>query len=77
MNGRTKSYHDISLNLTYVTSLFDRDCIIHLNITNLLGFENIYGYRFASTPGESGTYPSQAVVPTTGTQAILMFMLSL
>ncbi len=77
MNGRTKSYHDISLNLTYVTSLFDRDCIIHLNITNLLGFENIYGYRFASTPDESGAYPSQAVVPTTGTQVILMFMLSL
>jgi CarboxypepD_reg-like domain len=77
MSGRTKAYHDISLNLTYVTSLFDRDCIIHLNITNALGFKNIYGYRFASSPDESGTYPSQAVVPTTGTQAILMFMLSL
>lgn len=77
MDGRTKPYHDISLNLTYVTSLFSRDCIIHLNITNLLGFDNVFGYRYAGIPDESGEYPSQAIIPTTGTQALLMFMLSL
>jgi hypothetical protein len=77
MDGRTKPYNDISLNLTYVTTLFSRDCIIHLNITNLLGFDNVYGYQYARTPDESGVYPSQAIVPTVGTQAILMFMLSL
>ncbi|MCD4710270.1 MAG: TonB-dependent receptor, partial [Bacteroidales bacterium] len=77
MDGRTKSYHDISLNLTYLTSLFSRDCIIHLNITNLLGFDNVFGYRYAGIADESGEYPSQAIMPTTGTQAVLMFMLSL
>ncbi|MCK4880097.1 MAG: TonB-dependent receptor [Bacteroidales bacterium] len=77
MDGRTKPYHDISLNLTYVTTLFNRDFIIHLNITNLLGFNNVYGYQYAAVPDERGRYPSQAIVPTTGTQAILMFMLSL
>jgi hypothetical protein len=77
MDGRTKPYHNISLNLTYLTTLFNKDCLIHLNITNLLGFKNIYGYHYAGTPDESGVYPSQAVVPTTGTMAILMFMISL
>ncbi|MFO7669323.1 MAG: TonB-dependent receptor, partial [Bacteroidales bacterium] len=77
MDGRTKPYNDISLNLTYVTGLFGKDCIIHLNITNLFGFDNVFGYRYAATPNENGEFPSQAIVPTTGTQAILMFMLSL
>lgn len=77
MDGRTRPYHDISLNLTYLTTLFNRDCILHLNVTNLLGFNNIYGYRYAATPDENGIYPSQAVVPTTGTMAIFLIILSL
>ena len=77
MNGRTRAYNDISLNLTYLTTLFSKDCIIHLNITNLLGFDNVFGYSYTGTPDESGTYQSQAIVPTTGTMAVLMFMISL
>ncbi len=77
MDGRTRTYNDISLNLTYLTTLFRKDCIIHLNITNLLGFDNVFGYSYAGTPDESGTYASQAIVPTTGTMAVLMFMISL
>lgn len=77
MAARTKAYNDISLNLTYLSSLFKRDFLIHLNITNLLGFDNVFGYRFAMSPDENGLYPSRAIVPTSGTQAILMFMLSL
>jgi outer membrane cobalamin receptor len=77
MDGRTRAYNDISLNLTYLTALFRRDFIIHLNITNLLGFDHVFGYSYAGTPDESGTYPSQAIVPATGTMAVFMFMLSL
>ncbi len=77
MDGRTRAYNDISMNLTYLTTLFRKDCIIHLNITNLLGFDNVFGYSYAGTPDESGTYASQAIVPTTGTMAVLMFMISL
>ena len=77
MNGRTKAYNDISLNITYLSSMFKRDFIIHMNITNLLGFDNVFGYQYASVPDETGSYPSQAIVPTCVTQVILMFMLSL
>ena len=77
MDGRTKAYNDISMNLTYLGKVGRRDYILHLNITNLLGFDNVFGYRYALAPDENGVYPSQAIVPTTGTQAVLMFMLSL
>jgi vitamin B12 transporter len=77
MSGRTRPYNDISLSLTYVTRLFRKDCIIHMNITNLFGFKNVYGYRFSANPGEDGRYASQAIIPTVGTQAVLLFMISL
>ena len=77
MEGRTRSYHDISMNLTYVTSLFNKDFIIHLNITNLLGFKNVFGYTYSQSPGEDGIYESRAIVPNVGRQAVLVFLLSL
>jgi hypothetical protein len=77
MTGRTIPYHDVSLNLTYLTRIFQRDCIIHMNITNLLGFEHVFGYLYSESPGEDGNYASKAIVPTTGRQAILVFILML
>lgn len=77
MDGRTKAYNDVSLNLTYLTSLFGSECIIHLTINNLLGTENIFGYDFSSTPGEDGLYASRAIVPTSKRMAVLLFMISL
>jgi hypothetical protein len=43
----------------------------------VLGFDNVFGYNYAGVPNENGMYASQAIVPTTGTMAVLMFMLSL
>jgi len=77
MDGRTRSYNDLSMNITYLTRLFKNDCIIHMSINNLLGTKNVFGYTYAATPGEDGHYASQAIVPTAGTQAVLLIMLSL
>ncbi len=77
MTGRTPSYHDMSMNLTYVTTLFRKQFIIHMNITNLLGFNNVFGYTYSNAPGEDGTYASKAIVPTVGRQAVLVFLISL
>ena len=76
MDGRTTPYNDIAMNITYVTSLFNNTFIIHMNITNLFGFKNVYGYTYSNTPGENGLYASQPVLPTVGRQAVLVFMLS-
>lgn len=77
MDGRTKAYNDISLSLTYICKLLKKECLIHLSISNLMGFDNVFGYRYAATPDETGNFPSQAIVPTSGTQAMLLFMISL
>ncbi|MGW8317392.1 MAG: hypothetical protein ACWGNV_17480, partial [Bacteroidales bacterium] len=77
MSGRTPAYHDISLNVTYLTRILQKECIVHLNITNLLGTEHVFGYLYSGSPGEDGRYASQAVVPTTGRQAILVFIMML
>ena len=77
MGGRTPAYHDISLNITYLTRIFRKECIVHLNITNLLNAEHVFGYLYSGTRREDGLYDSKAVVPTTGRQAILVFMMML
>jgi len=73
----SRPYHDISLNITYLARLFSKECIIHMNITNLFGFRNVFGYRYSGIPGKDGHYISRAVVPATGRQAILLMMISL
>lgn len=77
MDGLTRAYHDISLSLTRIMSLFNKDFIIHMNITNLLGFDKVFGYQYSAIPDENGSYPSRAIVPGAGTQVILMLMISL
>jgi vitamin B12 transporter len=77
MSGRTRPYNDISLSLTYVTRIFKKECIIHMNITNLFAFKNVFGYRYTANPGEDDRFASQAIVPNVGRQAVLLFMVSL
>ncbi len=77
MTGRTKPYNDISMNLSYITRLFQKDAVLHMSITNVLGFKNVYGYRFSNSIGEDGRYASRAVLPTAGRQAILVLLISL
>jgi outer membrane receptor for ferrienterochelin and colicin len=77
MSGLTRSYNDLSLNLTYLTRIFGKESVIHMNITNLLGFKNVFGYLYSETPGEDGQYASRAVVPTYGRQAILVLLIML
>jgi hypothetical protein len=57
--------------------LFGNECIIHLTINNLFGFENVFGYNYSATPGEDGRYASQPILPPSKRQAVLLIMLSL
>ncbi|MDX2445077.1 MAG: TonB-dependent receptor [Bacteroidales bacterium] len=72
MTGKTKTYNDISLNATYLTRVFNKEAIIHLNFTNVLGFENVYGYRFRNIPDDAGMYEMQAVIPPSKRMAVLL-----
>lgn len=47
MDGRTKPYYDLSLNLSKVFYLGNQYSVLYCSVTNVLGSENIVGYRAA------------------------------
>ena len=54
----TPYYQDVSANVSYLPRNW---LIIYASCTNLLGRNNIFGYDFASTPGDNGVYAGRAV----------------
>lgn len=61
--GRTPSYNDLSLNASYLTSLFGNFTVVHCSVSNILGFENTFGYRYSQTPDETGQFINIAIQP--------------
>ena len=61
LTDRTKTYHDLSLNASYLTEIFKKFTIVHLSVSNVLGFNNVFGYHYQTTPNPDGSYPSFAV----------------
>ncbi len=61
MDGKTKSYNNLSVNWAYLIS---PQKILFFSVTNVAGIKNVYGYNYANTPNSSGIYESQAIVPT-------------
>lgn len=59
MNGKTKPYNNLSVNWAYLIS---PQKIVFFSITNVVGFENIYGYDYANVR-VNGVYASQPVLP--------------
>ncbi len=60
---RTKSYNDLSLNISYLTHLWDNFTVIYFSIGNLTGTDNIFGYRYSDIPDQHGQYESMAIKP--------------
>ena len=61
--GRTPTYHDLSANLSYLTQLWGNFTILHVSVTNLLGTNQVFGYRYSPTPDSDGQYGRLAVTP--------------
>ncbi|MGQ2982707.1 TonB-dependent receptor [Flavobacterium sp.] len=58
MNGKTKSYNNLSLSWAYLVT--DQK-ILYLSVSNVLGTDNVFGYTYANNPGANGMYARQAV----------------
>jgi len=58
MQGRTPNYSDLSANLSYLPTSW---IIVHFSCTNLLGYDNIFGYNYAATPDADGMYAGRAI----------------
>jgi hypothetical protein len=57
-NGRTKSYQDLSMNISYLPK---PSLIIFLSCTNLLGRDNIFGYEYSNKINNEGLYARRAI----------------
>ncbi len=58
MNGKTKSYNNLSFNWAYLIS---QQKILYFSVSNILGTDNVFGYDYANNPDASGQFPRQAV----------------
>lgn len=61
MDKRASNYCDVSLNCSHLTDIFGKGTIIYASVNNVLGRDNIYGYRYYSVPNSSGVYESLPV----------------
>jgi len=61
MSGKTKSYNNFSANWAYLIS---PQKILFFSVTNVFGFDNVFGYDYANKPTSEGIYQRQAIVPT-------------
>ena len=55
--GRTPSYVDLSLSISYLAT---QSIIVYGSLTNVLGRENIFGYTYSRTPNDQGSYVALA-----------------
>jgi hypothetical protein len=47
LSDRTKDYHNFSVNASYLTSIAKQFTIVYVSVENLLGIENVFGYRYS------------------------------
>lgn len=47
LSDRTPDYHNLSFNVSYLTTVFDQFTVLYAAVTNPFGFEQIFGYRYS------------------------------
>ncbi len=59
--AKMPAYHTLDLNLTY---LHRENIIFYAAVSNVPGFKHSFGYRYAATPGEDGSYAGEEILPS-------------
>ncbi len=60
-NGeKSMAYQSLNINWSYLPK---QNVIIYASVSNLLGSEQQFGYKYASVPDENGTYRSAPILP--------------
>lgn len=75
--GRLPSFQDFSLNASYLTTLWKNLTIVHVSCTNVLGRENVFGYRYAAAPDANGLYSGTAVRPSAPRMVFVALLISI
>lgn len=61
---KTKSYNNLSVNWAYLIS---PQKILYLSVSNVVGFNNVSGYQYASSRDVNGTFNRRSIRPTADT----------
>lgn len=61
MNGKTKSYNNVSMSWAYLLS---QQKILYFSISNVLGTQNVFGYEYANAPDSNGVFQRNEIIPT-------------
>ncbi|GAA3923130.1 TonB-dependent receptor [Hymenobacter algoricola] len=75
--GRLPSFQDLSLNASYVTTLRKNFTIVHVSCTNVLGRQNVFGYRYGPVRDASGQFPGVAVLPSAPRMVFVALLISI
>lgn len=59
LSDRTPAYHDLSINLAYVQV---PNLIFYFSCTNVLGYKNVFGYRYSTIPNTNGVYDRKEIL---------------
>jgi len=63
MDGTAPNYFDLSLSLTYLTSIAKRFTVIYTSMNNVLGNKQVHTYRYYNTPNTQGNYDRIEITP--------------
>jgi outer membrane cobalamin receptor len=77
LEDRTKPYHNLSINSSYLTQLFGKFTIVHFSVNNLPGFDNIFGYQYSNEPGADDIFEAHPVKPYAKRTFILAVFISI
>lgn len=61
MNGKTKSFNNLSFNWAYLLS---QQKILYFSISNIMGTQNVFGYEYSQNPDANGIFNRREIVPT-------------
>lgn len=60
---RTRPYQDLSFSASYLTNIMRNFTIFYVSISNVPGFKQSFGFRYAPSPDTNGNFPSFEVTP--------------
>jgi hypothetical protein len=59
----TRAFNDLSMNILVIRPFLKSYCGILFNVSNVLGFNNVFGYHYSAAPDEMGNYEQYPILP--------------
>jgi len=63
LEDKTKAYNDLSFNLSKLAWIKGNFTVVYVSISNILGFDNIFGYHYSNQQSLDGKYRAFAIKP--------------